>query len=71
MTWLEVIRLKFFHTYFLNVLAPQGIPMAPQDPSKNFNHANTTVNANYGAIEEPNRQDDAYDRYVSSNNPFK
>jgi len=52
--------------------APQGIPMAPQDPSKNaFNHANTTMNANYGAIEETNTQDEAYDRYVSSNNPFK
>jgi hypothetical protein len=52
-------------------LAPQGLPLAPQDPSKNFNQSNTTVNANYGAIEESNPQDDAYDRYVSSNNPFK
>jgi len=53
--------------------APQGIPMAPQDPSKltdAFNHANTTMNANYGTIEESNPQDDAYDKYVSSN-PFK
>jgi hypothetical protein len=51
---------------------PQGLPLAVQDPSKNaFNHNNTTINSNYGTIEEPNAQDDAYDRYVSSNNPFK
>ncbi|KAI6240573.1 MFS domain-containing protein [Aphelenchoides fujianensis] len=53
--------------------APQGMPMAPQDPSKitdAFNNANTAMNANYGTIEESNPQDDAYDRYVSSN-PFK
>ncbi|KAI6204986.1 hypothetical protein M3Y94_00740700 [Aphelenchoides besseyi] len=53
--------------------APQGMPMATTDANKitdAFNQANTAMNANYGTIEESNPQDDAYDRYVSSN-PFK
>ena len=51
--------------------APQGIPMAPQDATKITDVFNAqTTNANYGTIEESNPQDEAYDRYVSTN-PFR
>lgn len=53
----------------MDMMAPQGVPMARDGKITDAFNATTVINTNYGTIEqqEEDRTQNAYDRYVSSN----
>lgn len=50
----------------MDIMAPQGVPMARDGKITDAFNATTVVNANYGAIAQEDPTQDAYDRYVST-----
>ncbi|VDL75744.1 unnamed protein product [Nippostrongylus brasiliensis] len=50
----------------MDMMAPQGIPMARDGKITDAFNANVAVNTNYGSIIQDDPTQDAYDRYVSS-----
>ncbi|CAB3401422.1 unnamed protein product [Caenorhabditis bovis] len=50
----------------MDFMAPQGVPMARDGKLTDAFSSNTVVNANYGAINQEDPTQDAYDRYVST-----
>ncbi|VDO87195.1 unnamed protein product [Haemonchus placei] len=50
----------------MDVMAPQGIPVARDGKITDAFTSNSTANTNYGTIVQEDPTQDAYDRYVSS-----
>uniref|UniRef100_A0A8R1DSN3 MFS_1_like domain-containing protein n=1 Tax=Caenorhabditis japonica TaxID=281687 RepID=A0A8R1DSN3_CAEJA len=50
----------------MDIMAPQGVPMARDGKITDAFNTTTVVNANYGAIVQEDPTQDAYDRYVST-----
>ncbi|CAI2348949.1 unnamed protein product [Caenorhabditis sp. 36 PRJEB53466] len=50
----------------MEIMAPQGVPMARDGKITDAFNSTTVVNANYGAIVQEDPTQDAYDRYVSA-----
>ncbi|KIH54808.1 hypothetical protein ANCDUO_15043 [Ancylostoma duodenale] len=50
----------------MDMMAPQGIPMARDGKITDAFNTTSAINANYGSIAQEDPTQDAYDRYVSS-----